>query len=354
MQNRMRSFFGGAAVAMLLVSAGGADAGQDSTWTKLSPQSFDARNVVLDHVIADVKVGVRDGGKVSVEIQGPRYRVNDMQTRSSGGTVSISGPASDNRSFNVWDVSKWFDYSDVGEDKRVRVWVTVPRGAEVNARHLIGDMSIGDTNGKIYVETITGDVRIGRVSDARLKVVGGGDISVADVRGALSLDIAGSGDVRIGNVSGAAAITVAGSGDSSISNVGAGLNANLAGSGDLKVGNVNGPVTISMAGGGDVSIAGGKADPLKVSMVGGGDLSFGGVAVNPTLSSIGSGDVWINAYQGHLSSSGMGDIHIGRGDGDHRYPVPPAPPAPPSNVTAPSAPPAPPKPPKPVHYSGDE
>ncbi|MBS0279388.1 MAG: hypothetical protein JSR81_17315, partial [Proteobacteria bacterium] len=57
---------------------------------------------------------------------------------------------------------------------------------------------------------------------------------------------------------------------------------------------------------------------------------------------------------GHLSSSGMGDIHIGRGDGDHRYPVPPAPPAPPSNVMAPSAPPAPPKPPKPVHHSGGE
>jgi hypothetical protein len=354
MQNRMKSFFGGAAVAMLLVSAGGADAGQDRSWTKLPSQSFDARNVVLDHVIADVTVNVRNGGKTSVDIQGPRYLVNDMHTQSGGGTLSISGPSNDKRNFNVWDVSKWFDYSDVGDDQRVRVWVTVPKGSDVNAKRMIGDLSIGDTNGRIYVETITGDVKVGRVSDARLKVVGGGDISVSAVQGTLSLDIAGSGDVRVGNVSGSAAITVAGSGDSSISNVGAGLNANIAGSGDLKVGNVNGPVTISMAGSGDVSIAGGKADPLKVSMVGGGDLSFGGVAVNPTLSSIGSGDVWINAYQGHLSSSGMGDIHIGREDGDHRYPAPPAPPSPPSYVSAPPVPPAPPKTPKPVHHDGGE
>jgi len=353
MQNRMKSFFGGAAVAMLLMSAGGADAGQDRTWTKLPPQNFDARNLVLDHVIADVTVNVRDGGQASVQIQGPRFLVDGMHTQDGGGTLSITGPANDNRNFNVWDVSKWFDYSDVGDDQRVRVWVTVPRGSDVNAKRMIGDLSIGDTNGHITVETITGDVKVGRVSDAKLKVVGGGDISVTGVQGTLSLDIAGSGDVRIGSVGGSAAITVAGSGDSSITNVGGGLNANIAGSGDLKVGNVNGAVTISMAGSGDVSIAGGKADPLKVSMVGGGDLSFGGVAVNPTLSSIGSGDVWINAYQGHLSSSGMGDIHIGREDGDHHYPAPPAPPAPPSNVSAPPAPPAPPKPPK-THHQGDD
>jgi hypothetical protein len=129
MQNRMKSFFGGAAVAMLLLSAGGADAAQDRSWTKLPPQSFDAHSVTLDHVIADVTVNVRDGGKTSVEIQGPHYLVDSMHTQGGGGALSITGPANDNRNFNVWDVSKWFDYSDVGEDQRVRVWVTVPAAA---------------------------------------------------------------------------------------------------------------------------------------------------------------------------------------------------------------------------------
>lgn len=357
MQSRMKSFLGGAAVATFLLSAGGADAAQDRSWTKLPPQNFDVRNLSLDHVIADVTVNVRDGKGTSVEIQGPRYLVNDMRTQSGGSTVSISGPANDNRNFNVWDVSKWFDYSDVGEDQKVKVWVTVPRGSDVRAKHMIGDLTVGDTNGPLYVETVSSDVKVGRVSEAKLKIVGGGDISVSGVQGMLSLDIAGSGDVRVGNVGGAAAITVAGSGDSSISNVGGGLNANIAGSGDLKVGNVNGPVTVSMAGSGDVSIAGGKADPLKVSLVGGGDLSFGGLAVNPTISSMGSGDIWIRAYNGHLSSSGMADIHIGtdrNSDGDHHYPAPPAPPAPPSGVSAPPAPPSPPAPPKHHRQGGDD
>ena len=202
MQSRMKSFLGGAAVATFLLSAGGADAAQDRSWTKLPPQNFDARNLSLDHVIADVTVNVRDGKGTSVEIQGPRYLVNDMRTQSGGSTVSISGPANDNRNFNVWDVSKWFDYSDVGEDQKVRVWVTVPRGSDVSAKHMIGDLTVGDTNGRLYVETISSDVKVGRVSDAKLKVVGGGDISVTSVQGPLSLDIAGSGDVRVGNVGG--------------------------------------------------------------------------------------------------------------------------------------------------------
>jgi Putative auto-transporter adhesin, head GIN domain len=348
MQSKVKSFLGGAAVAMFLLSAGGADAAQDRSWAKLPVQNFDAHGVLLDHVVADVTVNVRDGGKTSLEIQGPRYLVNDVQAQTNDGTLSITGPANDNHNYNVWDVSKWFDYSDVNQ-QTVRVWITVPRGSDVTAKHMIGDLSVGDTNGHLSVETITGDVKVGRVTDAKLKVVGGGDISVSAVQDMLSLDIAGSGDVHVGNVGGSAAITVAGSGDSSITSVGGGLNANIAGSGDLKVGNVNGPVTISMAGSGDISIAGGKADPLKVSMVGGGDLSFGGTAVNPTLSSIGSGDVWINAYTGHLSSSGMGDINIGK---DHHYSAPPAPPAPPSGVSAPPAPPAPLAPPH--HHHGDD
>lgn len=332
MQN-IRSVVGGAAVAaFLLVSGGGADAGQDRTWTKLPAQSFNAHSLALDHVIADVTVNVRDGGQASVQIQGPRYLVNDMHTNGDGGTLTISGPSNDNHSINVWDWSKWFDYSDVDEQK-VKVWVTVPRGSDVNARHMIGDLTVGDTDGHLSVETVSSDVKVGRVNDAKLKVVGGGDISVTGVRNNLSLDIAGSGDVKIGNVGGSAAITVAGSGDSSITNVGGGLTSNVAGSGDLKVGNVNGPVTISMAGSGDVRIAGGKADPLKISVVGGGDFAFGGAAVNPSISAIGSGDVWIRSYTGHLSSSGMADVRIGSDGDDHHMspPAPPAPPAPPSH-----------------------
>ncbi len=138
------------------------------------------------------------------------------------------------------------DYSDV-EQQKVKVWVTVSRGTAVSAKGMIGDLSVGDTYGHLFVETVSSDVKVGHVSDAKLKVVGGGDISVAGLQGMLSLDIAGSGDVKVGSVGGAATVSVAGSGDTTLSNVGSNFSANIAGSGDVRVGNVNGSVSISMA-----------------------------------------------------------------------------------------------------------
>jgi hypothetical protein len=341
MQSRTKSFLGGAAVAAFLLTAGGADAGQDQTWAQQPAQSFNAHAVSLDHVIADVVITVKDSGPVTYAVQGPRYLVNAMHAQVAGGTLTIAGPENEGlHGFNVWDVSKWFDYSDVNQG-HMRVTLSVPRGSDLTTRHMIGDLTAGDTDGHLSIETISGDVKVGRVTDAKVKIVGGGDVSIAAVQGSVQADVSGSGDVKVGNVGGAASVTVAGSGDTSLGNVGAGVNVNIAGSGDLNVGTVNGPVTVSLAGAGDVKIAGGKADPLKISMVGGGDFSFGGMAVNPTISAMGSGDVWLKAYTGHLSTSGMADVHVGdrhsdSDDDNYRHmrlpaiPVPPAPPAPPS------------------------
>jgi hypothetical protein len=343
MQNRMKSFMSGAAVAAFLITAGGASAGQDQGWAQQPAQSFNAHAVALDHVIADVVITVKDGGPATYAVQGPRYLVNQMHAQAAGGVLTISGPESaGNHSFNVWDWSKWFDYSDVHQG-HMQVMLSVPRGSDIVTRHMIGDMTAGDIGGHLSIETISGDVKIGRVTDAKVKIVGGGDVTIAAVQDSVQADISGSGDVKVGNVGGAASVTVAGSGDTSLGNVGSGVNVNIAGSGDLNIGTVNGPVTVSLAGAGDVRIANGKADPLKISMVGGGDFSFGGMAVNPTVSAMGSGDVWLKAYTGHLSSSGMANVRIGDQDGDddnddgnhhhHHYmpPVMPVPPTPPHN-----------------------
>jgi len=103
-------------------------------------------------------------------------------------------------------------------------------------------------------------------------------------------------------------------------------------------------VSVSTAGSGNVKIAGGNANPLKVSIVGGGDLDFGGNAVNPSISAMGSGDIWIKSYTGHMSSSGMADVHIGDSDDHHAMHIPPVPPVPPVPNMMPPAPPAPPAP----------
>ena len=55
------------------------------------------------------------------------------------------------------------------------------------------------------------------------------------------------------------------------------------------------------------------ADPFKVDIAGSGDVRFGGTANNPDVSVMGSGDVWIAAYTGTLSSDGA-DIKIGKAE----------------------------------------
>jgi hypothetical protein len=346
MQN-MKSLLGGAAVAALLISAGGADAGQDRTWTKQPTQNFQSRSLMLDHVVADVTIGTSNGSGTSISIQGPRYLVDDMHVQSEGGVLHVSGPENSSHNFSVWDVSKWFDYSDVNE-QTVKVTLFMPRGSDVVARHMIGDLNAGDL-GHVDVESVSSDMKIGHANDAKIKVAGSGDISISGVATTLSLDVAGSGNVHVGPVGNSANISVAGSGDTTMTGVGAGLTVSIAGSGNLDVGTVNGPVSVSTAGSGDVKIAGGTANPLKVSMVGGGDLDFGGAAVNPSISALGSGDVWIKSYTGHLSSSGMADVHIGDGDDHHAMRIPPIPPVPPVPAMPGAAPVAPVAPPAPVH-----
>ena len=338
MARQLNSILGGAALAALLI-AGEAHAAADRTWVSRPAQTFNTHALAMDHIIGDVTVNVNNGGPMSVQVSGPSDLVNDTRATQSGDTLRITGPEHWGNHFSVWDVSKWFDYSDIENRSKLKLTIGVPRGSDVSMNKQIGDVTMGDTMGHVALETISADVRIGRVRDASVKIVGGGDVSIANVDGTLSLSVAGSGDVRVGNT-GNASISIAGSGDSSLGTVGS-LNADIAGSGDLLVKNVNGPVSVSMAGSGDTKIVGGKANPLKISIVGGGDFVFGGQAVDPSISAIGSGDVWIKSYTGNLSTSGMADVHIGGKDfpGIKMPPMPAAPPAP----HAPPAPPAPPQ-----------
>lgn len=349
--SELKQILMGAAVAALLILPVAAHAGEDRTWVARGSQNFNAHKLDLEHVIGDATIAVTNGGPMTIQISGPRFLVDPMTTNVDGDTLVVQGPRGTSRDFSVWDWTKWFDYSDVNNDRaKVKVMISVPRGSSVNLNKQIGNITIGDLDGHLSVESINSDVRAGRLSDASIKVVGGGDTSISSVTGNLSLDIAGSGDVKTGNV-GSASIQVAGSGDTSLGTVGSSVSASIAGSGDLDIVSVNGPVTISIAGSGDVRIRGGKADPFKVSMVGGGDVVFGGQAINPAISAIGSGDVWIKSYNGNMSSSGMADVHIG---GDH-FPsmkAPPAPPAPPSPPSPPGALSVPPAPPAPPHHHG--
>jgi hypothetical protein len=329
MANQMKQFLGGAALAAILtLPSAGAFSAEDRTWIQHPAQSFAAHDLDLERVVADVTINVTNGGPVTMSVSGPKFLVDGVQSHMNGATLVVTGPKNAEMSFSVWDISKWFDYSDVGDKARVKVVLNVPRGTDVVAHKMIGDMRAGDLESHVTLESAAGDIVFGKVSEAHLKAAGSGDISIAGVSGPLELGVAGSGDIKVGP-SATANVSIAGSGDTTLGPVNGALRADIAGSGDLVVGGVNGPVTISIAGAGDVKINGGQATPLKVSIVGAGDFGFAGNAVDPTISAIGSGDVWIKSYTGKLSSSGMADVTIGEhknsGGTSWTPPVPPAP-----------------------------
>jgi hypothetical protein len=298
----------GAGLAALLILPARA---ADWTWVNHPVQSFPAHAVDLEQVAADVTVKpVAGQGNVTLSLSGPRFLVDGVSSKLASDVLVVSGPRGTESNFNVWDWSKWFDYSHVNDANRIKIALSVPQGSALTAKHMIGDLTVGDLDGKVWIETASGDIRIGRVSSATLKAAGSGDIAIGAVAGALDLAVAGSGDIKVASAQ-AAKVSIAGSGDTLLGPVNGPLNADIAGSGDLVVQSVNGPVVLSIAGAGDTTIKGGRANPLKVSIVGSGDLSFDGEAVDPQISAIGSGDVWLKSYTGKLSSSGMANVKVG-------------------------------------------
>lgn len=138
-----------------------------------------------------------------------------------------------------------------------KVVITVPRGTPIEVGGVVGDVRIGDTEGRLTL-SVSGadDAKIGKVSDAELKATGSGTIKVSHVSGRLKARAKGSGDIKIS--------------------------------------------------GGDVSF-------LDLKASGSGSVTFQGNAVDAYLTASGSGDVYASHVTNRPSKdkSGSGSIRVG-------------------------------------------
>jgi hypothetical protein len=308
MTHRGKSFLGGAAVAALLILPAAAANGD---WTVWPTKTFNGNSVKLSDIVGTITVNVRNGGPVTVDISGTKPRLNGISVHQEDGEVVIDGSeSSDNES--VWDWHKWLNFSTDWEPKtnNLYVKVTVPRGSDVNVDDLVGDATIGDTQGSLHFEAAATKARIGRVGPAHVSLGGAGRLDIAQVNGPLHLEIGGSGKVTVGPVQSVDA-DIGGSGDAQFGAITGGMKLDIAGSGDVSAERVNGPTSVDIAGSGSVKIADGTANPLHVDIMGAGSFVFGGVAVDPHIDAVGSGNVKIKSYRGHLDTEGMADVKIG-------------------------------------------
>jgi hypothetical protein len=306
MTRKAKSILGGAAAAALLI----VPAAADTNWMSLPQKHFDVHSVKVEDVVGTLTVNVREGGPVTVDVSGAKERVSRLEVSASSGRVLISGTGPDSQS--VWDWRNWFNFSDESHIKPADlvIKVMVPKGAELNVEDLVGDATIGDTNGPLRFEATATRARIGKVSEAKVSMDGSGHVDIAEVTGPLDLDIAGSGKVSVGPAQKVNA-DIAGAGDATLGPIAGGLDLDIAGSGDVTAASVNGPVHIDIAGSGSVKIASGEANPLHVDIMGSGNFTFGGEAVDPHISALGSGSVKLKSYRGKLSSEGMANVKVG-------------------------------------------
>lgn len=301
MTARWRSILVGAAVAAVLTLPAAAD-----NWFNGPTRSFNARAVSIHDVVGNIEIGVRDGGPVTVQVNGSKQRVDSTSVRGDNGKVVIVG-----ESYNqVWDWHHWFDFSDNMSRGDLSIKVMVPRGSDVSVEDLVGDAQIGDTMGPIHFGAVSTTSRIGRVGDAHISLAGSGNVRISDIAGDLHAETAGSGKIFTGNVKSVHA-DVAGAGSIETGRIDGDLKLDIAGSGDFTGQSVNGAMNVDIAGSGSVRVAQGTADPMHVDIFGSGNVYFGGTAVDPHVSGFGSGNIRIHAMRGKLSSDGTADVKIG-------------------------------------------
>jgi len=255
-----------------------------------------AASVEIKDAVVRVTVVPENRSDVKVEVVQPNART-PLQIRTFGDRTIVDGnlgrrihdchSRGQNVSVEVRGVG------EIGWREMAQIVIHTPRDAKVSA------------GGAVFGS-------VGRSASLVLDNAGCGDWTVANVDGEMKIRQAGSGDTRTGTA-GSAAPRLAGSGDVSTADIRGGLNVDIAGAGDVITRSINGPLSVSIAGSGDVTVAAGRASTMSVSVAGSGDVEFRGVADNLKARIAGSGDVRAREVRGPISKSilGSGSVTIG-------------------------------------------
>lgn len=316
MTDSLKSLLAGIACAGLLVLPSLAEAPASSRYDNgdgghLPLRTYTARSLKVDRIVGTLIVTVSSSGPMTVEAWGSEGGLDRLNVAVHDSRLDVDAAGSDDDR-SVWDWHHWFDFSEAAAPSThdLTVRVGVPRGTEVAVENLVGNASIGDTQGDLKIEASAAQAKIGHVASAKLALGGSGKLEIAGVTGPLRVAVGGAGKIVTGPV-GSVKASIAGSGDARFGPIAGGLDVDIAGAGDVFSPRINGPANVAIAGSGSVKIADGIADPLHVEILGTGNFDFGGVAVDPHVEALGSGNVRIRAYRGHLSSEGMADVKIG-------------------------------------------
>ena len=144
-----------------------------------------------------------------------------------------------------------------------------------------------------------GQTNVGPSESAYVEIAGCSAITLADVAGALELDIAGAGDVTTG-AAGSVDADIAGAGDLRLGAISGGAEFDISGAGNVTIASLTGNFTIDSAGASDLSINGGAIGTAQIDMAGTGDIDIAAPVQTLNASIMGVGHVDVAGTVGDL------------------------------------------------------
>jgi hypothetical protein len=275
------------------VNIGGSDSGSVSDKVTEGPKQVTASALEVRGVAADVQVDVHNKSGIEYTITGLADEVKAIRANVQGGTLVIEGDGSGSSSGGVTIMggdssviqtgrgrtvisggrgsiavggnivmSNVFGRGNMtvvtgggGGENAVKVTVKVPQGTPVAANRVLGNVTIGDTNGPLTASVQGMDVYAGRVTNAQLSVQGSGDVRIKEVNGVVMAQVQGSGDIEIerGTMPSLTA-TVQGSGDINVGGTATTASLTVQGSGDIRVAHVLQRPMENVMGSGDIRV----------------------------------------------------------------------------------------------------
>ncbi len=155
----------------------------------------------------------------------------------------------------------------------------------------------------------SGPTQIGPAQSVEAAFTGCGGADIADVAGALKLDLSGAGAVNAG-AAGSLDLDSAGSADAVIGAVSGGAVISIAGSGNVDVAALTGDLELDAAGSGGVTIKGGAINRAEISLAGADEVTIAANIEQLEAAIAGSGSVAVDGEVGELEASimGSGDV----------------------------------------------
>ncbi|MFV3074641.1 hypothetical protein [Niveispirillum fermenti] len=265
---------------------------QDGT-NRLTATALAPAGLRLANVKGSVKIKVADAGdQILFTLENSRKRFN-LSIRN--GVLWITGPGPDS-------------------DPAVTLEVSVPRGTPLLVNNFAGDLTVdGDLQAPARLELAEGEMAIGGLESASVRITRSGTVSLGTVQGLAAVRVTGQGDVNIGKA-GTAALDLTGPASVRLGVVDNGLSVNVPGPGTIKVGSVSGAVAAAIPGPGTLDIGAGTASSLTAGLTGPGELHFGGTARDPQILLTGPGRVILAGHEGtpNVYHLGKGEVRLAR------------------------------------------